>query len=417
VKIAVWHNLPSGGGKRALYCHVRGLVERGHTVEAWCPSTADQDYLPLSDLINMHVFPFSWKQRRFNGQISRALTTYHNVIKNIEAMDQHCRQCAEEINRGGFDLLFANSCMFFSVSPIGRHVTIPKVIYLQEPHRRLYEAVPKLLWIAPLPPKSFWWSPRYLRMFLSNLIEVQGSRVQAREELWNAQVFDTILVNSLFSRESVLRAYGLDAKVCYLGVDTVKFSNLHQQRENFVVGVGSITPLKGIRFVIEAIGRVREPRPRLVWIGNFASRSYLEELSQLAQSVNVGFEPKVGIGDDELVNTLNRASMMVYAPRLEPFGLAPLEANACGLPVIAVAEGGVRETLIDGINGLFVEPDVNAMAKAIAYLRSEKDYARKLAENGNRLVAKKWSLRAAVEQLERILMDVIGTVAKQDRGA
>src|SRR6266446_7167318 len=46
VKIAVWHNLPSGGGKRALYYHVRGLVERGHTVESWCPPTADQSYLP-----------------------------------------------------------------------------------------------------------------------------------------------------------------------------------------------------------------------------------------------------------------------------------------------------------------------------------------------------------------------------------
>ena len=131
----------------------------------------------------------------------------------------------------------------------------------------------------------------------------------------------------------------------------------------------------------------------------------------------MGFEPKVGIGDDELVNTLNRASMMVYAPRLEPFGLVPLEANACGLPVIAVAEGGIRETIFDGVNGLLVEPDAEAMAKAIDYLRSEKDYARKLAENGNRLVGKKWSLRAAIEQLERIFMDVIGTVAKRDRGA
>jgi len=35
MKIAVWHNLPSGGGKRALYHHVRGLVERGHRVESW----------------------------------------------------------------------------------------------------------------------------------------------------------------------------------------------------------------------------------------------------------------------------------------------------------------------------------------------------------------------------------------------
>ena len=57
MKIAVWHNLPSGGGKRALYNHVRGLRERGHTLESWCPPTADQNYLPLSELIAEHVVP------------------------------------------------------------------------------------------------------------------------------------------------------------------------------------------------------------------------------------------------------------------------------------------------------------------------------------------------------------------------
>jgi hypothetical protein len=63
MKIAVWHNLPSGGGKRALYYHVKGLVERGHTVESWCPSTAAQSYLPLSELITEHIIPLSWKPK------------------------------------------------------------------------------------------------------------------------------------------------------------------------------------------------------------------------------------------------------------------------------------------------------------------------------------------------------------------
>jgi len=121
----------------------------------------------------------------------------------------------------------------------------------------------------------------------------------------------------------------------------------------------------------------------------------------------VGFEPKVGVDDDELVNTLNRAAMMVYAPRLEPFGLAPLEANACGVPVIAIAEGGVRETVIDGVNGLLVEPDIKSTAAAIDHLRNEKLYARKLGESGTRLVTEKWSLRASIDRLERKLTDLM----------
>jgi glycosyltransferase involved in cell wall biosynthesis len=49
---------------------------------------------------------------------------------------------------------------------------------------------------------------------------------------------------------------------------------------------------------------------------------------------------------------------MAYAPRLEPLGLAPLEAGACGLPVVAVAEAGVRETVVDGITGSLTGPTV-----------------------------------------------------------
>src|SRR5689334_18846473 len=59
VRIAVWHNLPSGGAKRALYDHVRGLIERGHHVEAWSPPTIDRNYLPLESLVPQHVVPLA----------------------------------------------------------------------------------------------------------------------------------------------------------------------------------------------------------------------------------------------------------------------------------------------------------------------------------------------------------------------
>ncbi len=98
------------------------------------------------------------------------------------------------------------------------------------------------------------------------------------------------------------------------------------------------------------------------------------------------------------MDILNRA-MMIYAPRLEPFGFAPLEANACGLPVIAVAEGGVRETIIDGLNGLLVENDGKELARAINSLTRNKDYAHKLGENGRKIITQKWSLDASIDRL------------------
>jgi len=130
---------------------------------------------------------------------------------------------------------------------------------------------------------------------------------------------------------------------------------------------------------------------------------YYEKMRSLAESYEVTFEARASIDDNELVDILNRATAMVYAPRLEPFGLAPLEANACGLPVVAVAEGGVRETIIDGVNGFLVQHQPQMMAQAIQRLAHDKDLAAQLSKNGSKIVQEKWSVNAAVERLERQL--------------
>jgi glycosyltransferase involved in cell wall biosynthesis len=319
-------------------------------------------------------------------------------------MDEHCRRCAQEINRGGFDVLFANACSFFRTTSIGRQVSVPSLIYLGEPYRWLYEAMPQLPWLALPPAGRWWWTPKHLRAFALDWRHVQGLRVQAREEIRNAAAFDAILTNSLFSRESVLRAYGLDAKVCYLGIDTAKFEDRGLPREPFVIGIGAFVPEKNIKLAIEGLAQVAEPRPKLIWIGNVASSGYIDELQQIASALSVDFEPRVRVSDEEIVDLLNRATTMVYAPRLEPFGLSPLEANACGLSVVGVAEGGVRETVIDGVTGLHVEHDPRALAAAIVRLRDHPGYARQLGENGRQIVTERWTLSSAIDRLERQLM-------------
>jgi len=401
MRIAVWHNLPSGGGKRALYNHVRGLVGRGHVLESWCPPTVDPQYLPLNELIREHVVPFHWSPKRPRGRIRRALANYTNIIDKLRAMDEHCKQCAEEINQRGFDLLFSNTCQFFGVSS--------RVIYLQEPHRVLYEAIPRLPWLAlPSPDNGRRWPGlKFVKRFVKDLITVQGLRVQAREEQSNARAFDAILVNSYFSRECTLRAYGVDAKTCYLGVDTKLFIRTHRPKEDLVVGVGAFVPTKNIRFIIQALAHLPDPRPHFIWIGNDADTGYFDELRQLALSNGVSYETRLRISDTELVDTLNRALLLAYAPRLEPFGLVPLEANACGTPVVAVAEGGVRETVIDGLNGILVEPDPRAMAAAIQRLRDDHAYATHLGQNGYDLVSHRWSLEASLDRLEQRFTEVI----------
>jgi glycosyltransferase involved in cell wall biosynthesis len=215
-----------------------------------------------------------------------------------------------------------------------------------------------------------------------------------------------MLVNSYFSRESVLRAYGLEAKVCYLGIETTVFRNLSTQRENFVVGLGAIHDGKRIDLAIRAIALLDEPRPKLVWIGDHASLEYIEEMQTLACSLGVEFETKHLIPDSEVVDTLNRAALMLYTSKLEPFGLAPLEANACATPVVGVAEGGIRETIKDGVNGFLVDPEPASLAHATARLLRDRALARSMGERASDYVQREWGWRASVDRLEESLLQV-----------
>ena len=227
----------------------------------------------------------------------------------------------------------------------------------------MYEARPVLPWVSSAPDdlNTSLFGPRKL---LRNYPNLQTLRLQAKQEWLNAQACDRILVNSYFSRESVLRAYGVDAKVCYLGVDTTLFRNLGLERERFIVGLGSLDPIKGVDLAVRAVALLPEPRPPLVWIANSGDESYRDTINDLARSLGVALRMQMAISDAELVATLNKAALLLYTSRLEPFGFAPLEANACGLPVVGVAEGGIRETVKDGVNGFLVDPEAESIARA-----------------------------------------------------
>jgi glycosyltransferase involved in cell wall biosynthesis len=354
----------------------------------------------LASIAPEHVIDLPWPVR-FRRTDKWQITL--ETEQAIAAMDAHCRRCAEEIDRGDFDVLFANSCQFFRTTSIGRFATIPSVLYLQEPYRPLYEAMPRLCWLAPPRRDGAWLRLSTLRAAFSDVRRIRNWRIQAREEVSNAAAFTRILCNSYFSRESILRAYGLDSAVCYLGIDTDHFVNRHFQREDFLIGFGSFTREKNLHLAIEAVGAVAPPRPKLTWIGNVVDRDLLREMTELAASRGVEFEPMFRIPEAQVLDVLNRAAAMLYAPRLEPFGLAPLEGNACGLPVVAVAEGGVRETIVDHANGLLVEHDPISVAAAINRLRADPALARELGMNGRRTAEAKWSLAAATDRIERQL--------------
>ena len=97
-----------------------------------------------------------------------------------------------------------------------------------------------------------------------DLQRVWAARLQLTEEIRNAKGFSRILVNSLFSRESVVRAYGMESDVCYLGVDSDRFPAVNGRREPQMISVGFLYFGKGADRALKAIASIPKlQRPRL----------------------------------------------------------------------------------------------------------------------------------------------------------
>jgi glycosyltransferase involved in cell wall biosynthesis len=325
------------------------------------------------------------------------------------AVDRHGREAAAVVDAGKFDVLFANSCVVSAVPAIARYCSTPAALYLQEPKRPLYEASFSPAFAALAKPGRSPLAPWYVRKWIKDRLETPIRRRQARDEWESAKAFRRILVNSYFSRESVLRAYALDAEVCYLGIDSTSFATASNPARDYLIGLGSFTHNKNIPFVIRAVACLPMPRPPLIWVGNTTKPAhYLEEVQALARQLGVDFQPRKLVPQAELTELLGGALAMLYAPRLEPFGYAPLEANACGTPVIAVAEGGVRETVRDGVNGLIVAPRPEAMAEAVQRLQRDPELVARLGRSARAVVETEWTLSAATDRLEKALTEVAG---------
>ena len=407
MKIAIWHNLPSGGGKRALYDQVTMLLKRGHHVEIWHPSCADTNYLDMSGRVKEHSLPckiYNFSSHNVVGKFKRLVGHYFN----LNVLKKNAILSAQEINKAHFDVLLSHPCSFLGSPFIGRYTDIPSVLYLQEPNRLLYEANDKNPLALPDLPLSMWQIPKYVSLKSEDHLKHAFYRLKAREEAKNASVFDSILVNSYYSRESVLRSYGLNSQVCYLGVDSERFKNSTRvKKRNYVLTVGAMVREKNYSFIINALSLIRKERPQFVIVSNVANEKYEKYIRALASEKQVDLKIYLNISDAQLIELYSGARLVAYAPRLEPFGYVPLEANSCSVPVVAVAEGGVRETVIDGVNGLLVDHNQQAMADAIEMLLKSPKKAEVMGGEGRKLVEQIWSLEKATDRLESKLGETV----------
>jgi glycosyltransferase involved in cell wall biosynthesis len=154
---------------------------------------------------------------------------------------------------------------------------------------------------------------------------------------------DLFLANSKFVRQRIEKTYRRNATPIYPPVDVHRFSP-EANKEDYYVTMSRLVPYKRVDLIVEAFSRM--PGRRLVVIGDGPEMGKIRRLAGANVEI-LGQQPH------ELVNDrLRRARGFVFAAE-EDFGIAPVEAQACGTPVIAFGRGGVTESVIAGKTGVF----------------------------------------------------------------
>lgn len=168
-----------------------------------------------------------------------------------------------------------------------------------------------------------------------------------------------------------------------------------------VVTVGRLVPWKGIDKIIRAI--VTLPKVTLTVIGDGPCREEWETLArELGVAERVWFTGS--LPKPLLHNLMSLHDVFVLASTYEGLPHIVVEAMLLNLPVIAVPAGGTAEVVQDGITGLLVAPEAEAIATALQCLSSDPDKRRRLAIAGHTFAQKRFSFTRMIEQTENILL-------------
>ena len=155
---------------------------------------------------------------------------------------------------------------------------------------------------------------------------------------------DRFVAISRYVAARIARYYARRADVVYPPVDTAFFCPDGSAPGASALVVSALVPYKRIDLAIEACARAGVPL-RVIGDG--------PELPRLRKLAGPGVTFSGWISSEE-IREAYRQSGVVLLPGVEDFGIVPLEAQACGRPVVAVAEGGALETVVDGVTGALV---------------------------------------------------------------
>jgi glycosyltransferase involved in cell wall biosynthesis len=190
-------------------------------------------------------------------------------------------------------------------------------------------------------------------------------------------------------------------------------------KERIILNIGRLVPRKGIDTAIRALGRLVRRHglaAKLVVVGGNSDLPCPMLTPEIGRLTGIAAEE--GVADlvvftgrrsrEFLKLYYNAADIFVTTPWYEPFGITPLEAMACGTPVVGSAVGGIKYSVADGFTGSLVPPnDPDALAASLAKLYRDADYRKELGRNAIDRVHEQFTWAKVTGSIAGLYQDVL----------
>jgi glycosyltransferase involved in cell wall biosynthesis len=379
MKIATFHSqLDLKRGSSLAYLNVIiALKERGHEVTAhsfqvddWYREILEGAGIPAKSMDHRHLEPMG----------------VHLILTNNRRARRVFRQLRDEFADADAAYMHGNQWTPQAL-PI---LDLPRVYFCDEPPRHYYE--PDLINVT-------------LGKKVGKAIGFISRALDKSSDRRSVVTADQVACNSHYTRDYIRRVYGIQATTTYLGVDHDVFApDPEGEKEDMVVSVGALYPLKAHDFIIRSLARIEASRrPRLVMVGNGFQRAQLEAL---ASSVGVRVEVVSEIDTPRLADLYRRAKLTVIAHVREPFGLVAIESQSCGTPVVAVGEAGLLETVTED-TGVLTERDEAEFSQAVDGLLQDDDLRADMGSKGRARMMEAFNWKKTGAEMEQVLQRAV----------
>ena len=195
-----------------------------------------------------------------------------------------------------------------------------------------------------------------------------------------------------------------DINVIPFGIDLSLFKEPEKKNQDktFVIGtIKSLEKIYGIDILLNAFSEFRKkvPNSKCIIYGKGTEENGLKELAQKL-NIESDVEFKGFIVNNEVPKAISQLDVFCVLSRQESFGVAAVEASACGVPIVAANVGGLPEVVIDNETGFIVEHDIEQIVNKLFELYSNSELRIKMGQNGNSFVSNHYDWKENVETMK-----------------